>query len=137
MLSEHYFYNCSKEYVVSIDSELFSEVNDVIRKLPKRSIQAEINADIFWLLADNNWAYDSVPQGLANNDVGGRFEKVTPQKDNKRHLCSTSTTLDASWHSDFARSYASGLVQLEVQLGKVESMFKDLCGFRIGILNGG
>lgn len=27
--------------------------------------------------------------------------------------------------------YPSGLVQLEVQFGKVESMFKDFCGFRI------
>ena len=54
-----------------------------------------------------------------------------PIIDNKRYLCSTLTTLDASWHSDFARSYSLGLVQLEVQFGKVEAMFKDFCGFRI------
>jgi hypothetical protein len=34
-------------------------------------------------------------------------------------------------HSDFAKLFDSKLVQVEVQFGKVESMFKDFCGFRI------
>ena len=131
MLSEHYFYNCSKEYAESIHPGLSSEINDVVNELPKRNVQAEINADLFNLLTNNNWAYDSMPQGLASNAKGVSFEKVPYQKDNQRHLCSTSTTLDASWHSDFARLYPLGLIQLEVQFGKVESMFKDFCGFRI------
>ena len=42
-----------------------------------------------------------------------------------------STTLDASWHPDFGKLFAPGLVQIEAQFGKVESMFKDFCGFRI------
>ena len=134
MLSEHYFYNCSKEYVESIKQGLFSELNEVIENLPKRNVQAEINADIYWSLTNNAWAYDSIPQGLTgiirNNPID-RFDKVISQKGNKRYLCSTSTTLDASWHSDFAQLYPFGLVQLEVQFGKIESMFKDFCGFRI------
>ena len=64
MLSDHYFYNCSKEYVESINQGLFSEINEVIGKLPKRNVQAEINADIFRLLTKYTWAYDSMPQGL-------------------------------------------------------------------------
>ena len=66
LLSYHFFYNCSKEYVESIDQGLFSEINEVIGNLPKRNVQAEINADIFWLLTKNTWAYDSMPQGLSN-----------------------------------------------------------------------
>jgi hypothetical protein len=31
----------------------------------------------------------------------------------------------------FAKSFDGKLVQLEVQFGKVESMFKDFCGFTI------
>jgi hypothetical protein len=53
------------------------------------------------------------------------------RKNNNRSLCVTSTTLDASWHSDFAKTYNSQLIQIEAQFGKVESMFKDFCGFRI------
>ena len=48
-----------------------------------------------------------------------------------RDQCLTSTTLNTKWHSDFARSFGSKLVQVEAQFGKVEAMFKDFCGFRI------
>jgi hypothetical protein len=48
-----------------------------------------------------------------------------------RNLCLTSTTLDTRWHSDFAKSFGTSLVQIEAQFGKVEAMFKDFCGFRI------
>lgn len=131
MLKEHFFYNCSKEYIELISSGLFYEINELISKLPKRSVQAEINADFFLLLGQNSWAFDSMPHGCPENLFLDNFETLITQKNNNRHLCSTSTTLDASWHSDFAKSYSSGLVQLEVQFGKVESMFKDFCGFRI------
>ena len=50
---------------------------------------------------------------------------------NIRDLCQTSTTLETRWHSDFAKSFESGIVQIEAQFGKVEAMFKDFCGFRI------
>lgn len=53
------------------------------------------------------------------------------KEQNNRSLCLTSTTLDAGWHTDFAKMYNKELVQLEVQFGKVEAMFKDFCGFRI------
>jgi hypothetical protein len=53
------------------------------------------------------------------------------RKRNDRKLCLTSTTLDTRWHSDFAKSFGTKLVQLEAQFGKVEAMFKDFCGFRI------
>lgn len=66
MLSKHYFYNCSKEYVESIHPGLYSEINNVIGALPKRNFQAEVNGDLFWSLTRNKWAYDSIPQGLAN-----------------------------------------------------------------------
>jgi hypothetical protein len=49
----------------------------------------------------------------------------------ERNLCLTSTTLDTRWHSDFAKSFGTKLIQVEAQFGKVEAMFKDFCGFRI------
>ena len=50
---------------------------------------------------------------------------------NLRDLCLTSSTLDTRWHSDNAKRYGNNLVQVEAQFGKMEAMFKDLCGFRI------
>lgn len=97
MLSDHFFYNCSKEYVEQIHLGLFSEINIVISKLQKRNIQVEINADLFCLLTDNSWAYDSMPQRLADMPKDeGRSEKVMLQRDNHRYMCSTSTTLNAA-----------------------------------------
>ena len=50
---------------------------------------------------------------------------------NERKLCLTSTTLNPKWHCDYAKMFGTKLAQVEVQFGKVESMFKDFCGFRI------
>ena len=134
MNHEDCFYNCSKEYIYSIDRALYGEVAEVIANLPKRQKQDEINNDLFWLLTHNGWAYDTLsnvsespPQELRIEDI----TKATISRNNDRSFCMTSTTLDASWHSDFAKLFTSGLVQIEVQFGKVESMFKDFCGFRI------
>jgi len=132
---DHYFYNCSKEYIDSIDSTLYEEITEVISCLPKRQIQTEINNDLFWLLTSRGWSYDTIggtsdspPEGIKVRDV-----TMSETKNNNRSLCVTSTTLDASWHCDFARIYDSQLVQVEAQFGKVESMFKDFCGFRIAM----
>jgi hypothetical protein len=69
LLTEHYFYNCSKEYVDTISPGIFSEITNLLEQLPKRDVQAEINADLFWLLTKNKWSYDSIPQGLATQEM--------------------------------------------------------------------
>lgn len=131
---DHYFYNCSKEYIDSINSTLYEEITEVISQLPKKQTQSEINNDLFWSLTSRGWSFDSLsgsldllPGGIKGVDV----TKEEVKKNNNRSLCATSTTLDASWHCDFAKSYNSKLIQIEAQFGKVESMFKDFCGFRI------
>ena len=60
MNHEEYFYNCSREYINSIDSSLYDELLSVIAKLTKRQTQSEINNDIFWLLTSHGWAYDTL-----------------------------------------------------------------------------
>ncbi|MEN6351412.1 MAG: hypothetical protein ABFD08_18725 [Syntrophomonas sp.] len=117
---EHYFYNCSKEYVNKISLNLYSEVIAAFSNMPKQETQSDINRYLFKQLTNKGWYYDSLPPGINH-----------PSSPNDRLLCLTSSTLQANWHSDFARSYNSGLVQLEVQFGKVEAMFKDFCGFQI------
>jgi hypothetical protein len=131
----NYYYNCSKDYLSSISTHLFSEVIEVIEQLPKRSTQTEINNDLVWLLADKGWRYDTIsngarlspPEGLSvSADAVKRVTQELP-----RNLCQTTTTVDAKWHADYAKVFDGKLVQIEAQFGKVESMFKDFCGFKM------
>lgn len=131
---ESYFYNCSKEYIKTLSSELFTEITDSVAKLPKRSTQKEINDDLVWLLSARGWSFDTISgdsqSPSSDLEMAPIFRKDILQR-NDRSLCRTATTIEASWHSDFAKRYPSGVVQIEAQFGKVESMFKDFCGFRI------
>lgn len=135
MKCDHFFYNCSREYVDSIDSNLFDEIDDVISELPKREMQSDINKDLFWLLTTDKWSYDSVPAGMQDSPPPDMSIKDISlkeiKKQNNHDLCRTTTTLDARWCADFAKEYPAGIVQLEAQFGKIESMFKDFCGFKI------
>lgn len=139
MKLENYFYNCSKEYVVSINQGMYQEINDVIHELRKRTTQAEVNQDLFLHLIEKGWSYDTIPGGLTQkiNDKNQTISSMDNneineiKKRNKRPLCLTSTTLNVRWHSDFAKIFTQKLVQIEAQFGKTESMFKDFCGFKI------
>ena len=135
MKCENYFYNCSKEYIDSIEDDLFSSILFTIERLPKRNTQSEINHDLFWLLTYSGWSYDSTPSGLLNSPISdlclNNIDKEIIKSRNNRNICITSTNLNANWHTDFAKAFDNKLVQIEAQFGKVESMFKDFCGFRI------
>jgi hypothetical protein len=135
MKSENYFYKCSQDYLNTIDLSLYNEIVAVISILPKRQTQAEINYDLFWLLTAKGWSFDTFPSSLPNTPPAGLGIGNTALSEirnkNNRDLCRTSTTINATWHSDFAKGYDKGLVQIEAQFGKVESMFKDFCGFKI------
>ena len=134
MNPQSYYYNCSPEYVRSIDTDLHDHIIAVIYQLPKRQTQSEINSDLFWLLTLHGWNYDTVLQGTvkippAEINIEASLYEIRERNDRK--LCLTSTILDTRWHSDFAKSFGTKLVQVEAQFGKVEAMFKDFCGFRI------
>lgn len=135
MRYDNYFYNCSEPYLNTISPTLFSELMEAIEILPKRETQAEINKDLFWILTSKGWSFDSLPSGLkhpAPMELGIDAKSIGEIKNlNKRGLCTTSTTLGANWKADFAKLYGERLVQIEAQFGKVESMFKDFCGFKI------
>lgn len=135
MKFEKYFFNCSEQYLDSIDPTLFAEIIEIISKLPKRTIQAEINRDLFWIFTEKKWFFDSTPPNLNSSPPEelelGVLDLNKVKKSNKRELCITSTTLGTKWHADFAKMYHGKLIQVEAQFGKVESMFKDFCGLRI------
>lgn len=126
-------FNCSPQYIESISDGLQKEISESISALPKRKTQSEINIDLFWLLCSKGWNYDTVPAGTATipPDFGIDLTLDENRKRNDRKQCLSSETIDAGWRSDFAKSFYGKLVQVEVQFGKVESMFKDFCGFQI------
>ncbi len=135
MNHESYFYNCSIEYIENIEAGLYNQITGIIANLNKRETQSEINNDFFWLLVSNGWSFDTLsgvseapPSDLLLNTSSSSFQL---KENNNRALCKTTSTIEADWHSDFAKTYSGKLVQLEVQFGKVESMFKDFCGFKI------
>jgi hypothetical protein len=131
---ESYYYNCSPDYIDSVDPSLHNQILSTLSQLPKRQTQSEINSDLFWLLLSDGWNFDSIPQGAGKtppNDFSLTIDLVQSKKVNIRRLCRTSTTLKARWYADFAKTFGSKLVQIEAQFGKVEAMFRDFCGFRI------
>lgn len=134
MVPSNFFFNCSREYLDSIDSALYRETLETVGHLPKRPTQTDLNNDFFWLLASKGWSYDTL-SGLSGEPPGDLslppIDRSTLERRNDRSLCVTSTTLEATWHCDFGKRYGANLVQIEVQFGKVEAMFKDFCGFRI------
>lgn len=134
-----YYYNCSPDYIASIDPDLHGEVETIIRMLPKRETPSKINEDLFWLFTQKEWCYDTMPANAAPEcpfpiDFMESIEVIRNR--NLRDLCLTSSTLDTRWHADYAKRYGNNLVQVEAQFGKVEAMFKDVCGFRIAYAEG-
>jgi len=125
-----YYYNCSPEYIETINPDIHYKIIKSVDRLPKRLNQSEINADLFWELTSAGWYYDTVPT-FAKTNTYSQIDLEQVKQGNQRNFCLTSTTLDTRWHSDFARSFNGKLVQIEAQFGKVEAMFKDFCGFRI------
>jgi hypothetical protein len=129
-----YYYNCSPDYINSIDPLLHNSILSIVAQLPKRQTQSEINSDLFWLLISDDWHFDTIPQGTGKippTEFSLTIDLLESRKINNRLLCQTATTLTTRWHADFAKSFGTKLVQIEAQFGKVEAMFKDFCGFRI------
>ncbi len=134
MKLKFYYYNCSPEYIQSIEKSLYDQIISIIGRVPKRQTPSEINSDLFWLFTSERWNYDTVPPAVAkcSIEVSNKNQSLAEiKKNNNRNQCLTSTTLDTRWHADFAKSFNSKLVQIEAQFGQVEAMFKDFCGFRI------
>ena len=134
MILQNYYHNCSPEYIYSIDNGLYDQIVTVISTLPKRNTQSEINSDLFWLLTSYRWNYNTLPPDAGDEtpelfNVDLTIDQIKQR--NIRSICQTSTTLETRWHSDFAKSFQSKIVQIEAQFGKIGAMFKDYCGFRI------
>ena len=63
MKPSSYYYRCSPQWIDSLKPHLHDEILSLVGDLPKRHTQAEINADLFWLLTSKGWSYDTVLPG--------------------------------------------------------------------------
>ena len=83
----------------------------------------------------NDWSFDSIPskfnEYVEKESLDKKIDINKIKNENKRSLCISSSTLNTRWCTDYAKSFDNELVQIEVQFGKIESMFKDFCGFQI------
>ena len=81
--------------------------------------------------------FDSKPEKVTNTPpvelgiTGINLPSLYEVNKNNRTLCLSSTTLNTKWRADFAKLFNNKLVQIEIEFGTVESMFKDFCGFQI------
>ncbi len=134
MNADTYYYNCSPGYIGSIATDLHIQVLETIEVLPKRASRSEINFDLFWLLTSMGWSYEAAPSGIDGYPdpclgLDCQLEDLKPN--NQRSLCLTAETIDHHRYADFGMQFDSGIVQLEVQFGKMENLLMDFCGFRM------
>jgi hypothetical protein len=134
MKAESYYYNCSPSYIDSIAPDLQAQITETIEVMPKRSTQSEIDFDLFWLLTSIGWSFAKAPSGISavpDECLGLDCQLRDIKPLNLRRLCRTTETLDNHWYADFGKQFDAGIVQIETQFGKMEALFKELCGFRM------
>lgn len=134
MKAESYYYNCSPGYIDSIAPDLRAQITETIEVLPKRSSPSEIDFDLFWLLTSIGWSYAKAPSGISavpDECLGLDCQLKDIKPLNLRRLCLTTETLENRWYADFGKQFDAGIVQIETQFGKMEALFKELCGFRM------
>lgn len=85
------------------------------------------------MFTKNGYAYDTTPKKVDSlKPISTDCRSAMDIKStNLRHLCRTTTTIDANWHCDFAKKFGDNLVQIEAQFAVVEAMFKDFLGFKM------
>ena len=98
MQYEHYYYNCSREYIDLINPNLFEELLNVLQNVPKLTTQAEINLHLHLSLIKRGWSYDTRPSGLKDisHELLNKYGEYEIDAFNNRNLCLTSSTLRAN-----------------------------------------
>ena len=84
---ESYYYNCSTDYIDSIDPSLHSSILSSLSQLPKRQTRSQINSDLFWQLLADGWNFDSVPAGSGESPQ--TYISLTIDLDQQKKINST------------------------------------------------
>ncbi len=130
----NFYHRSSPNYINTIASDLHPQVIETIEILPKRTAHAEIVFDLFWMLTSIGWLYDTAPQGIADKPdecLGLECELSNIASDNDRTLCLSSEVVQHRWYADFGKQFEMGIVQIDAQFGRMESLVKDICAFRM------
>ena len=122
------FYRCSGEYVDMIHTSIRADIDSIIKKLPKRKYQNEINSNLLWMFGERGWSFSSFPSSFPNTPPSDLFldnidkKKLMPLR--KKDECLVTSNLALSWYADFSKTFGSKRVFVEVQFGKIEALLE-------------
>jgi hypothetical protein len=135
MIFESHYHGCTAESVRAIHPGLPGDVASILRMLPRRTSESELRQDLFWLFTHKGFCHDRIPVGTPEEcpfdlDILDSLAELDDYR--SRDLCLASTAFDTLWHADFAKAFGDRLVHVKAQFGRLDALFKDFCGFRIG-----
>ena len=129
-----HYYNCSPDYISTIDSNLISNLTEILKKLPKRKHYSETAVDLFWQITSAGWFYSKIPSNIKDHSPKDLNLSLTLDEIKKLHneeMCKTSQNLPTHTTSDFAKKLNNKTVKMGVQFGSLEKLSQDFIKYRI------
>jgi len=130
---QSYFYNCSWEYIDSIDPTFSSQIKDLFKKMPEAQDDKALISNVFWILASNGWSFRELPESISNVPPSGlkvNFELSEIKKQNNFDLCSASLKPDTPKYNDFAKSLNDQIIHLNIAVQESEKLTVDFTNFQ-------
>jgi len=100
---QSYFYNCSWEYIDSIEPTFSSQIKDLFKKMPEAQDDNVLISNVFWMLASNGWSFSELPESISNDPPSGlkvNFKLSEIKKQNSFDLCAATLKPETPKHND-------------------------------------
>jgi len=131
---QSYFYNCSLEYIDSIDPTLSVEIKDLFKKLAVVQDNKVLMANVFWMLASNGWSFSELLESISNDPPSSltvNFKLSEIKKNNSFDLCAASLKSDTPKYNDFAKSLDDQIIHLNIAARESEKLTVDFTNFQL------
>ena len=131
---QSYFYNCSWEYIDSIEPAFSSQIKDLFKKMPEAQDDNVLISNVFWMLASNGWSFSELPESISNDPPSGlkvNFKLPEIKKKNSFDLCAASLKPDTPKYNDFAKSLNDQIIHLNVAVHESEKLTVDFTNFQL------
>jgi hypothetical protein len=131
---QSYFYNCSWEYIDSIEPTFSSQIKDLFKKMPEAQDDKVLITNVFWMLASNGWSFSELPVTISNDPPSGlkvNFKLSEIKKQNSFDLCAASLKPDTPKYNDFAKSLNDQIIHLNIAAQESEKLTVDFTNFQL------
>ena len=131
---QSYFYNCSLEYIDSIDPTFSIELKDLFKKLAEAQDDKVLLANVFWMLASNGWSFSESSESISNYPPSGlkvNFKLSEIKKQNSFDLCAASLKSDTPKYNDFAKTLNDQIIHLNIAARESEKLTVDFTNFQL------